>query len=196
MYCEKKMYACIRSLDASEIEKQSMAVLTQIIQMRCYAASHCISVYISKPTGELQTMPLINHALANGKRIFCPRVMSDGCMEMLEVSSEQEISTLPLSKWGIPEPFFDKPIIEPHNIDLLVVPVVALDLERRRCGHGLGFYDRYIRRARLASSGRNVHVMGVALLQQLVERVPIEMHDELLDSVVIPDSGSALCTLC
>lgn len=33
-------------------------------------------------------------------------------------------------------------MIDPTDLDLLLVPAVALDLARRRCGQGMGFYDR------------------------------------------------------
>jgi len=49
--------------------------------------------------GELRTEPILRHAFAQGKRVFCPRVMGDGWMEMFEVASIEEALQLPLSKW-------------------------------------------------------------------------------------------------
>merc|ERR1719499_322821 len=110
-------------------------------------------------------------------------------MELLEVGSMEGVLQLPRSKWGIPEPPVDSPAVEPSDLDLLLVPAVALDLARRRCGHGAGFYDRYIERARAGrrAGGGRCRTIGVGLAEQLEEAVPEESHDERLDGVVFPD---------
>merc|ERR1711933_267347 len=98
---------------------------------------------------------------------------------------------LPLLKWRIPEPPADNPKAEPAEIDLILVPAVALDLERRRCGHGAGFYDPYIERARGGTRPDGCgpcRAVGVGLIEQREEVVPIEEHDELLDGVIFPDA--------
>eukprot|EP00913_Durusdinium_trenchii_P022563 g21194.t1 len=161
------------------------------------------------PKGELRTTPILAAALSAGKRVYCPRVMkateSEAWMEFFEVRSLEEASTLPLSKWKIPEPP-DRgthrgrtgrsaetfPRIEATDLDLLLVPAVALDLGRRRCGQGMGFYDRYIQRARRDRPPERLplRTIGIGLLEQRQEEVPCEEHDELLDGVIFPD-GSA-----
>ena len=140
------------------------------------------------PTGELRTGPILQQAYGSGKRVFCPRVMGDGWMEFFEVKSLEEAAALPLSKWKIPEPPEHFPKVEPRELDLLLVPAVALDLSRRRCGQGMGFYDRYVQRAKQRPAGsRPLRTIGLGLLQQRQKEVPCEPHDELLDAVVFPD---------
>ena len=109
-------------------------------------------------------------------------------MEFFEVRSLEEAAALPLSKWKIPEPPEHFPRADPWDLDLMLVPAVALDLARRRCGQGMGFYDRYVQRAKQRPDGsRPLRTIGLGLLQQRQEEVPCEPHDELLDAVVFPD---------
>lgn len=122
---------------------------------------------------------------------MCPRVMDadNGWMEFFEVPSADEALQMPKSKWRIPEPPLDFPRIEPEELDLLLVPCIALDLCRRRCGHGKGFYDRYISRARARAAGAApCRTVGLGLAEQCLDEVPMDRHDELLDAVIFPDA--------
>merc|ERR1712048_494122 len=91
------------------------------------------------------------------------------------------------------EPPIESPALDPTELDLLLVPAVALDLGRRRCGHGMGFYDRYIARARVRQSDRVAfRTIGLGLSEQREEEVPMEEHDELLDAVLFPDAEAVV----
>mmetsp|Transcript_90888 Transcript_90888/g.256744 ORF Transcript_90888/g.256744 Transcript_90888/m.256744 type:complete len:228 (+) Transcript_90888:227-910(+) len=180
----KSVRARLRALDVTDVEAQSEAVCQRLSRNPWYMASRSIGLFLSMPRGELQTEPILRDAFASGKRIFCPRVMGDGWMEMFEVSGLDEALKLPRSKWGIPEPPADNNQADPTKLDMILVPAVALDVARRRCGHGMGFYDRYIARAR---AGGRCHTIGLGLLEQREASVPTEEHDEPLDGVLFPD---------
>mmetsp|Transcript_36019 Transcript_36019/g.84462 ORF Transcript_36019/g.84462 Transcript_36019/m.84462 type:complete len:219 (+) Transcript_36019:86-742(+) len=183
--------ARLKSLSEEELRKQSEAACERLVKHPWYISSRTIGIFLSMPRGEFQTEPILRHAFSAGKRVYCPRVMGDGLMDFFEVASADEALQLPLSKWKIPEPpAADETKADPTVLDLLLVPAVALDLARRRCGHGMGFYDRYIARAKgRPAAARRLQTIGLGLLEQREEEVVTEAHDELLDGVVFPDAA-------
>ena len=75
-------------------------------------------------------------------------------------------------------------ILEPQNepytgdFDLIVVPGVAFDRKGNRIGRGRGYYDRFL------SKHLNVKRIGICFDFQLVDEVPTEPFDILMDEVV------------
>ena len=67
-----------------------------------------------------------------------------------------------------------------EKIDLMIIPGVAFDRERKRIGRGRGFYDR------LLAVNQNKK-MGICFSCQLVESVPTEDFDVKMDFVVTPN---------
>ena len=55
-------------------------------------------------------------------------------------------ASLPLQTgaYGISEPHPDSPVLEPEQVDLLLVPAIACDTRGYRLGYGGGFYDRLL----------------------------------------------------
>jgi 5-formyltetrahydrofolate cyclo-ligase len=88
--------------------------------------------------------------------------------------------------WGIPEPKPDKPVLEP---DILLVPLLAFDVDGCRLGYGGGFYDRTLARLRAI---KPVVAIGLAYDEQRVNAVPHLDYDQRLDWVLTP-SGPIRC---
>lgn len=102
--------------------------------------------------------------------------------------------------WDIPldgtrRAFFDKPAravtpddpslagctpCDPHEIDAVVVPMVAFDAGNMRLGYGGGNYDRFLRELR-----SDVVVCGIAFREQEVEAVSTEPHDLALPKIIV-----------
>lgn len=66
------------------------------------------------------------------------------------------------------------------DIDLVVVPGVAFDMNGNRMGRGKGYYDRFLAQDQL----QNVHKIGLCYPCQQVECVPVEDHDIPMDEVI------------
>jgi 5-formyltetrahydrofolate cyclo-ligase len=67
----------------------------------------------------------------------------------------------------------------PETIDLILVPGVAFSKERHRLGRGGGFFDRF-----LGGRGANAFKLGLCFSFQLLDSVPTEGHDIVMDAVV------------
>ncbi len=63
------------------------------------------------------------------------------------------------------------------SIDLVIVPGVAFTLAGGRLGHGKAYYDRFLPRTR-------AFTVGACFDEQVVDELPLEPHDVLLDLVI------------
>ncbi len=84
-------------------------------------------------------------------------------------------------KFGVREPSPECAALNWAIIDLMLVPALAFDNKGNRLGRGGGFYDRLIDCARNAGP---VTVVGVCFEWQLVEKIPVAVHDRHVDIVV------------
>ena len=72
------------------------------------------------------------------------------------------------------------PLVEPAQMDAVVVPMVAFDDRLERLGYGGGNYDRFLGRLR-----KDALVIGAAFEEQRVEEVPREPHDLPLPRILV-----------
>jgi 5-formyltetrahydrofolate cyclo-ligase len=63
----------------------------------------------------------------------------------------------------------------------LLVPLLAFDAGCRRLGYGKGHYDRAITALKQRGPLRTI---GIAYAAQVIEQVPTEAHDQVLDAIV------------
>lgn len=86
------------------------------------------------------------------------------------------------NRYRIPEPLRG-PVQSPWRLDLVLVPLVAFDLDCARLGMGAGFYDRtFAFKRRLPGAGPQM--IGVAHQLQCVEQLPVDSWDIPLSAVV------------
>ncbi|MEE8537746.1 MAG: 5-formyltetrahydrofolate cyclo-ligase, partial [Acidobacteriota bacterium] len=102
----------------------------------------------------------------------------------LELFHLRKMEELEPGYYGILEPRTDltgRPArrFDIENVDMILVPGVAFDRRGGRMGHGQGFCDRLLRRARPQTP-----LIALAFECQLVEVVPMEEHDHYVDKVV------------
>ncbi|NEP43166.1 MULTISPECIES: 5-formyltetrahydrofolate cyclo-ligase [Okeania] len=81
--------------------------------------------------------------------------------------------------YGILEPESNAPLLHSSEVDLILIPAVACDLNGYRLGYGGGFYDRMLSSEEWASKPTIGIVFEFAYLQQL----PIDPWDRPLSAV-------------
>ena len=67
----------------------------------------------------------------------------------------------------------------PDTIDLILVPGLAFSKGRHRLGRGGGFFDKL-----LAGKMKDAFKLGICFSFQMVDVVPTEGHDVVVDAVV------------
>ena len=167
----KKIRAEITKLSAEEKQALSSQIFNKLSNRNEICEASVIALFISLPD-EPQTADFIEHLLHENKRVVVPRIEGDE-MNFYDISEGVEVGA-----FGIMEPTSAAPI-KPSAIDVMVVPGVVFTLAGARCGRGKGFYDKYLSR-----KGFRACTIGVCYPCQIVETLPTEEHDKVLDCVI------------
>lgn len=67
---------------------------------------------------------------------------------------------------------------------IILVPLLAFDLEGHRLGYGGGYYDRTIEFLRHRHGRALLRAIGIAFEAQRVDNLPHAIHDQRLDGVI------------
>jgi len=145
--------------------------------------AHSVAGYVAV-RGELDPMPVLRRALADGKAVYLPRVVDATRMVFARWESGDELHT---GRYAIPEPAGDAPTVAPEDIDLVVVPLLGFDARGVRLGNGAGYYDRAFAFKR-APAGRRPLLAGVAYALQQCPALEAASWDVPLD-VVATEQG-------
>jgi 5-formyltetrahydrofolate cyclo-ligase len=146
-----------------------------------------VLLFLSAP-GEIETDPLLDLALRQGKRVFLPKVEGEIARFFRVSSADGPWQT---GAFGIREPLIEDPALSeefpPRNGEtsgtavVLVTPGMAFDRQGNRMGHGKGYYDRFF--ARLDSLGLPYVAIAFCLEQQIIPQVPTESWDKRMDAI-------------
>jgi len=150
-------------------------------QLDALVAAHgarSISCFLSIPS-EPGTRAFVAGAVARGIRVLVPITRADGLLDWSPVTADSEIAP---GLHGLPEPVAE-PLgpIAVNDVDLMIIPAAAVDLDGTRLGWGRGFYDKTI-----GSMEGCPPVYAVIFDAELLDEVPRELHDQPVSGVVTP----------
>lgn len=136
------------------------------------------------------TQDLLRRCLERGDRVLVPKVVSNQAMTLHEIGGEEDLVH---STWGIPEPKDTTPIwlsTRYHEIDLVIVPGLAFDLQGGRIGFGAGYYDRFVEQLNIhLDHHRYTWMASLAFKESIVSDIPMEDHDFRVD-MLFTESGT------
>lgn len=163
----------IKQFDLMEKEKADQGIYHQVIESSKYKEAQTIFCYVST-SNEVNTWPIIAKALEDGKIVTVPLCVGKGIMEARRI---QSLNDLKKGAYGIMEPEERCEKMSKDQIDLAIIPCVGADKEGRRLGHGAGFYDRFLQETHFFK-------MMICYERFMLEKVPTEEHDILMDQVI------------
>ncbi|KAK0643248.1 5-formyltetrahydrofolate cyclo-ligase [Cercophora newfieldiana] len=165
---------------------QSTIVSNTLKTFKPYVEAKRVSVFLSMPSGEIQTDAIVRDALKSGKEVFVPYLHKNPLpspdlparvMDMVRLKDIRDYESLKPDRWGIPS--IDPSTVHERQrilggpdaqhsdktfLDLVLMPGVAFDRDPstgviRRLGHGKGFYDYFINlhNAKLSALGMQEH---------------------------------------
>lgn len=127
-----------RAMTEEQIAATSEALARQFYAHPAYQNAKSIFGYLSY-NQEVRTMPMLEQAQKDGKRVAVPKVIGD---RMIFIWLD-DLSRIELGYCNIPEPIDNGPEALDETA-LVMMPGLAFDPTGRRCGYGGGFYDRYL----------------------------------------------------
>lgn len=165
-----------QQLEPLYIEQANQSIFQKLIQMEEYQQAETIFCYVSTAE-EVNTWPVIGHALECGKKVGVPLCLGKGRMEVRELTSFQQLKK---GMYGIMEPISGTRVMDKEEIQFGVIPCVSADLDHRRLGHGAGYYDRYL---------EDTDFFKVALCWKkvMMDQIPIDPHDVQMDQILFED---------
>lgn len=139
---KKELRRCIReqkrAMTPEQIEQASRQLAEKFIACKQYQSAKTIYGYLPY-NQEVRTVPMLEQALADGKRVAVPKVYGD---EMRFIYMD-DLTKIEKGYAGIPEPIADEPVAD-DPAALVLMPGLAFDSQGHRIGYGGGFYDRFL----------------------------------------------------
>lgn len=161
----------VKEMPEEEKRLSSQNICRSVKAHLAVCGARVVALFSSLPD-EPSIAPLIEE-LSKNILVVLPRVEGD----IMQFYCYNNGSVSPGS-FGIMEPEGTE-LIEPWEIDAMVVPGVAFTADGARMGRGKGFYDKY-----LSQEGFRALKIGVCYPVQLVESLPVEEHDVRMDVVI------------
>ena len=127
-----------RAMTEAEITEKSEKLGQLFAASPLYLQAKTIYGYLPY-NQEVRTVPMLEQAQKDGKRVAVPKVMGD---EMVFIYLD-DLTNVEKGYAGIPEPVENSPVADdPHA--LVLMPGLAFDPQGHRIGYGGGFYDKFL----------------------------------------------------
>lgn len=174
-HLRKQAKAIRRQLPSSAHETRSKAIRCRLEELAVYHDAQSVAAFVSIRS-EVRTAALLESLIHAGKRLALPRIDFD--TGRLELHWAMSLEGLITNRYDIPEPPVEWPSVEPADLEVILVPGLAVDERGHRIGYGAGYYDRLVRA--YADATR----IFVGYDFQRVAEVPNTSEDEPMDWVV------------
>ncbi len=166
------------SLSSEDIRDKSRQVFLSLAKTIEYINSQNIMSYVATRS-EVQTEELIKISIKMGKNIFVPIILPE-CHNLAPSKIFDFDNELEKGKKGILEPKREYyRLFPPEDIDLIIIPGVAFDLNGNRIGRGFGYYDNFLRK--VCPSAK---IIALAFEMQIVKKIPNDKNDIPVDKIV------------
>jgi 5-formyltetrahydrofolate cyclo-ligase len=156
-------------------EVLSARICERILALPEWQAAQTVALFRPLPS-EPAVDPLLQVALAEGKRVALPRICGDD-LRWIRITPGYERVASP--RFAHLEEPAGSELILPVHLDLVLVPGLGFGSGGERLGRGGGYYDRA-----LAAMPPGVVRLGVCYAFQIREYIPRESHDRKVDKVI------------
>lgn len=159
----------IRQLSLEYKQKSSKIITNKVINLDEYQKAQNIFIYLST-SNEPDTEFIIRKCLEDGKNVYIPKCIDQKMFAVKYTDNLKE------NKYGILEPIELFDTIKVDKIDIAVIPCLMASLDKRRLGHGKGYYDRFL--------NSDIFKLCLCFKELLSDEIVMDEHDIYMDLVV------------
>ena len=160
-------------------EEKSLIIQKKLLELDIIKKAKNIFIYVSFRS-EVKTLYAIKKLFIENKTISVPLThVEQKRMDAVHIDNLKY--DLKPGYCGILEPTEERAaghIFPPERIDVVVIPGSVFDMRGGRFGYGGGYYDRFLEKIPKAKR------IGLAFDLQIVQEVPLQSHDEILDCIL------------
>ncbi len=165
-------------LASSDRSRKSGLIEENLWLLEEIAGAEVLFIYVNFRS-EVETLTLIRHCLAKGKKVAIPLADAKNSRLLPFAVRDPDLDLQPGYR-GIPEPVKGRLVaVDPRAIETVILPGSVFDEQGGRLGYGGGYYDRF-----LAIDAPRARRIGIAFERQIVEQLPLLPHDKRLHIVV------------
>ena len=159
-----------RALSVEAVAQASALAVERVRSLSGYTDAALVASYMSQD-GEIDPAELLQ---GKSPEVALPITRAEEPLRFVVPDGPLEIGP-----FGIREPTTGR-VVQPTELEVVLVPLVAVDWSGNRLGHGAGYYDRTFGPGAFAGSA----LMGVGFDWQLVDRVPKGPTDRGMDFIL------------
>lgn len=169
------------TLAPEAVARASRALVAAVLAHPVWSVARSVAAYVGV-AGEPDTRPLLEAALAQGRRLWLPRVI-DGAAGQSVLVEISDLGRLAPAPFGLLEPR-PRPgertlaaVTPDAPIDLVLVPGLAFSPTGARIGFGAGHYDRLLAPVAHTVRPARMGLCFASFLEPLEGSIPTAPHD-------------------
>ncbi|WP_046173833.1 5-formyltetrahydrofolate cyclo-ligase [Domibacillus indicus] len=165
----------LAAMERPVYEQKSFEAASKLYALAEWKKAKTVALTVSADF-EVDTWQLIRSAWLGGKKVYVPKCHpADRTMQFHRLD---RFSDLEKVYAGLYEPNPEKTVlIEPNQLDLVIVPGLLFERRGFRIGFGGGYYDRFL-------SSYEGQTISLAFSIQLSDTLPVEKHDLPVQKIV------------
>ena len=172
-----------RSITPTEQHLAAMSLRKNILRLQIFSGMRRIGAYLAND-GEIDPLYAIIESISRGKKCYLP-VLAPGQKPRIRFGRFSMRSEMSLNRYGILEPSVSRrSCVEPAELDLILLPLVAFDLMGRRIGMGGGYYAASLATVASRKQWNKPRLIGLAHEFQRVEMLAPDEWDIPLHGIV------------
>lgn len=172
----RKEMICKRDeLSTNEVENFSKSVIKKVIDTDEYIKSENIFVFVSF-NNEVFTHNFIKYSISNNKKIYIPYIENKE-MKAVRLYDLEDLEIGFYNILSLPKEKIE--IVNPEDLDLIIVPGLIFDHNLHRIGYGGGYYDKF-----LSYPNLNAYIIGICYDFQVIDEIDVNEYDLPVDIVI------------